>query len=89
MQSNYAAFVFGALALVAVSAAVNDLGRGVASTNGMWTFSVATNPVGFYFAVATKVFIFGFCIAELLHRAGLIGDPLDPLNDVLHAFGLR
>jgi len=76
MRSNYAAFVFVTIALAAAWAALGDLGAGVASTNGLWTFSLAANPAGFCFAVASKLLISAFCAAEALHALGLVGDPM-------------
>jgi hypothetical protein len=55
---------------------------GVASSRG-WVFRADTNPIGFALAIATKLFVIGLAIAEILHAFGLVGDPLLALKSLM------
>lgn len=80
MRRSYAAFVFGLLGLVAAWAILHDLERGVTSSDGLWSFSAAVNPGGFYLAIGAKLSMLGFCAAELMRLARLSGDPIAALD---------
>ena len=63
------------------------LKNGVAGTNGIWDFGVATNPPGYVTAMAMKLGFVAFGFAELLYLAGLIGDPWNTVAGFMQNVG--
>ena len=82
------AYVFVPLGIIAGWAFVRDLKRGVTSANGgMYRFTAADNPIGYTAAMAGKLFVVGFGVAEFLFAANLIGDPAKALHALFASLG--
>jgi hypothetical protein len=82
------AYVFVPLGILAAWGFIRALRRGVATSDGMWTFTAADNPIGYTAAMAGKLFVAGFGLAELLFAADLIGDPFAALSGFMRSLGI-
>jgi len=81
MPQWFTATVFGLLALAAVWGIYRSLSTGVAY-DGIYRFEIDSNPLGFAFAIASRVLIIAFAIAMILHALGLIGDSVAILRSM-------
>ncbi|TPJ74904.1 hypothetical protein [Mesorhizobium sp. B2-7-1] len=83
MPQWFTATVFGLLALAAVWGIYRSVSSGVAYDD-IYRFEIGSNPLGFAFAIASRILIVAFAIAMILHALGFIGDPVSMLRS---AFG--
>jgi hypothetical protein len=75
MSSGYIAFIFCALAVLAVSGIRRDLQRGWARSGG-FRYYADKNPVGCWLSIGGRAFIIPLAAAEVAHAFGLMPDPI-------------
>ena len=88
MGPQIRAYVFIAIGLAAAWGLVEDLRRG-RSSDGVWTFNVAGNPIGYVAFLIVKLAFVAFGVAELLYCLNMGDDPFTTVTNLVRGVGYQ